>query len=55
MCAALSIVQTRRLAQIETTAAIVFYFTCLCTLFGVIVLALAQCVPALGFAGLGRA
>ncbi|MCW2273935.1 EamA family transporter [Rhodoblastus acidophilus] len=48
LCAALSIVQTRRLAQVETTGAIVFYFTCLCTLFGGSVLALAPFVPALG-------
>jgi len=47
LCAALSIVQTRRLAQVETTAAIVFYFTCLCVLFAGLVLGLAQVVPAL--------
>lgn len=48
LCAALSIVQTRRLAQVETTGAIVFYFTCLCTVFGGLVLALAPFVAALG-------
>jgi len=47
LCAALSIVQTRRLAQMETTGAIVFYFTCLCVLFGGLVLALANFVPVL--------
>jgi drug/metabolite transporter (DMT)-like permease len=47
LCAALSIVQTRRLARNESTGAIVFYFTCLCTLFGGLVLALASFVPAL--------
>jgi drug/metabolite transporter (DMT)-like permease len=46
-CAAISIVQTRRLAQVETTAAIVFYFTCLCALIGALVLAAAHIVPAL--------
>ena len=33
-CAALSIIQTRRLASSEHTAAIVFYFTCLTTAVG---------------------
>jgi drug/metabolite transporter (DMT)-like permease len=48
LCAALSIVQTRRLAQLETTAAIVFYFTCLCIVFAGLTLALAREIPALG-------
>jgi drug/metabolite transporter (DMT)-like permease len=47
LCAALSIVQTRRLAQLETTGAIVFYFTCLCAFFGALVLAVAQLAPTL--------
>ncbi len=39
-------VQTRRLTASEHTGAIVFYFTCLTTLFGGLVLALAQVWPA---------
>ena len=50
LCAALSIVQTRRLAQLETTAAIVFFFTCACTFFGALALALGWMFPALGMA-----
>ncbi|MGO8739479.1 DMT family transporter [Rhodoblastus sp.] len=45
--AALSIIQTRRLAQLEPTAAIVFYFTLLTTFAGAAVLALAQAAPSL--------
>ena len=47
LCAALSIVQTRRLAQLETTSAIVFWFTCLCAFFGALALALAQVFPSM--------
>jgi drug/metabolite transporter (DMT)-like permease len=47
LCAAFSIVQTRRLAQLETTSAIVFWFTCLCAFFGALALALAQVFPSL--------
>jgi len=50
LCAALSIVQTRRLAQLETTGAIVFYFTCSCVFFGALTLAAAPVFPALGSA-----
>jgi drug/metabolite transporter (DMT)-like permease len=49
--AALSIVQTRRLALLEHTGAIVFYFTCLTTLFGALLLVLAQVWPAGAFGG----
>lgn len=45
--AALSIIQTRRLASSEHTAAIVFYFTCLTTAVGAGALLLAQFAPAL--------
>ncbi len=45
--AALSMIQTRRLALSEHTAAIVFYFTLLTTLAGAAVLALAQASPSL--------
>jgi drug/metabolite transporter (DMT)-like permease len=45
--AALSIIQTRRLAQSEHTAAIVFYFTLLTTFAGAAVLVLAQAAPSL--------
>jgi len=48
LCAALSIVQTRRLAQLETTGAIVFYFTCSCVFFGAVTLATSHWFPALG-------
>ena len=44
--AALSIIQTRRLTLSEHTGAIVFYFTCLTTFVGALVLALAQVWPA---------
>jgi len=44
--AALSIIQTRRLAVCEYTAAIVFYFTCLTALSGAAVLAFAHFAPA---------
>jgi drug/metabolite transporter (DMT)-like permease len=44
--AALSIIQTRRLAISEHTGAIVFYFTCLTTFFGALLLVLAQVWPA---------
>ncbi len=44
-CAALSIVQTRRLARMEATGAIVFYFTCLCAFFGGLIMALAAILP----------
>jgi drug/metabolite transporter (DMT)-like permease len=44
--AAISIIQTRRLARLEHTAAIVFYFTLLTTFFGALVLVLAQVWPA---------
>ena len=44
--AALSIIQTRRLAISEYTGAIVFYFTCLTTFFGALLLVLAQIWPA---------
>jgi drug/metabolite transporter (DMT)-like permease len=44
--AALSIIQTRRLTLSEHTGAIVFYFTCLTTFAGAVVLALAQVWPA---------
>ncbi len=43
--AALSIIQTRRLTLSEHTGAIVFYFTCLTTFVGAVVLALAQVWP----------
>jgi drug/metabolite transporter (DMT)-like permease len=43
--AALSIIQTRRLAASEHTAAIVFYFTCLTTFVGVVALALGHFGP----------
>ncbi len=43
--AALSIIQTRRLTLSEHTGAIVFYFTCLTTVVGAVVLALAQVWP----------
>ncbi len=43
--AALSIIQTRRLTLSEHTGAIVFYFTCLTTFAGALVLALAQVWP----------
>jgi drug/metabolite transporter (DMT)-like permease len=45
--AALSMIQTRRLALSEHTAAIVFYFTLLTTFAGAAVLALAQASPSL--------
>lgn len=45
--AALSMIQTRRLALSEHTAAIVFYFTVLTTFAGAVVLALAQAAPSL--------
>ncbi len=45
--AALSMIQTRRLALSEHTAAIVFYFTLLTTFAGAAVLALAQAAPSL--------
>lgn len=45
-CAALSIIQTRRLASSEHTAAIVFYFTCLTTAVGGGALLIAQFAPA---------
>ena len=48
--AAVSIIQTRRLTLSEHTGAIVFYFTCLTTFFGALVLALAAVWPA-GAAG----
>ncbi|MBB4196300.1 hypothetical protein CCR94_05595 [Rhodoblastus sphagnicola] len=48
LCAALSIVQTRRLAQLETTGAIVFYFTCSCAFFGGLMLVATRLFPALG-------
>lgn len=44
--AAVSIVQTRRLTLSEHTGAIVFYFTCLTTLFGALILVLAHFWPA---------
>jgi drug/metabolite transporter (DMT)-like permease len=44
--AALSIIQTRRLAISEHTGAIVFYFTCLTTFFGGLLLVLAEIWPA---------
>jgi drug/metabolite transporter (DMT)-like permease len=44
--AALSIIQTRRLTISEHTGAIVFYFTCLTTFFGALVLVLAALWPA---------
>jgi drug/metabolite transporter (DMT)-like permease len=44
--AALSIIQTRRLTISEHTGAIVFYFTCLTTFFGALVLLLAAIWPA---------
>jgi drug/metabolite transporter (DMT)-like permease len=44
--AALSMIQTRRLAISEHTGAIVFYFTCLATLFGGLLMALAPIWPA---------
>lgn len=44
--AAVSMVQTRRLTMSEHTGAIVFYFTCLTTFFGGLVLILAQIWPA---------
>ncbi len=43
--AALSIIQTRRLTISEHTGAIVFYFTCLTTFFGALLLALAAFWP----------
>jgi drug/metabolite transporter (DMT)-like permease len=43
--AAVSIIQTRRLTLSEHTGAIVFYFTCLTTVVGAVVLALAQVWP----------
>ncbi|WP_374547318.1 DMT family transporter [Rhodoblastus sp.] len=43
--AAISIIQTRRLAASEHTAAIVFYFTCLTTVAGAVALAVAQAAP----------
>ena len=45
--AALSIIQTRRLAASEYTAAIVFYFTCLTTFAGAAALAFAHFAPSL--------
>jgi drug/metabolite transporter (DMT)-like permease len=45
--AALSMIQTRRLALSEHTAALVFYFTLLTTFAGAAVLALAQAAPSL--------
>jgi drug/metabolite transporter (DMT)-like permease len=47
LCAAFSIVQTRRLAQLETTGAIVFFFTCLCAVLGGLALALAWLFPSI--------
>jgi drug/metabolite transporter (DMT)-like permease len=44
--AALSIIQTRRLTISEHTGAIVFYFSCLTTFFGALLLALAAVWPA---------
>jgi drug/metabolite transporter (DMT)-like permease len=43
--AALSIIQTRRLTRSEHTGAIVFYFTCLTTFVGALVLIMAQVWP----------
>ena len=43
--AAISIIQTLRLAASEHTAAIVFYFTCLTTFAGAVALAVAQVAP----------
>ncbi len=47
--AAVSMIQTRRLTLSEHTGAIVFYFTCLTTFFGGLVLVLAQIWPAGAF------
>jgi drug/metabolite transporter (DMT)-like permease len=47
--AAVSMVQTRRLTRSEHTGAIVFYFTCLTTFFGGLLLVLAQFWPAGAF------
>ncbi len=44
--AAVSIAQTRRLTLSEHTGAIVFYFTCLTTFFGALILVLAHFWPA---------
>ncbi|MGO9391731.1 DMT family transporter [Rhodoblastus sp.] len=47
--AALSIIQTRRLAMSEYTAAIVFYFTCLTTFIGALLLVVPRYWPAGAF------